>query len=600
MQDRQDEAEIPVRRERHGATLVLRAGAGGLMAALPELAAALEEAFADATVGAVVLGVQTAPGEGADSPAPLAALCERIEAAAKPVVMVIEGPLTGGGVELALAAAFRVATPAASLALPQVKAGLLPGAGGTQRLPRLVGARAALEMMLGGLPVAAEAAMDSGLLDLVVPEQAVAAAVVAAGEMMARDWHPLRSASRPVRDPAGHMAAVAACRSRPDRLPAEARIVDCVEAALILPLPQGLAFERAAYDDLAASDEAQALAHLARAEALAFAMPADPQAPVVGAVAIWGAGAGASDLAAQAVLAGVSVRLVEPDRARLVAALERVAMQLEREMTEGRQSLGARDAAWARLAPSLLPEDLEERSAGPALIFCTEAAGPVPEACRDFAQIALGLAAPPGGVALQAGSAPGQLAELAAWAEAPRTALQLGLGFAQALGWRVVVAGNAGQIERRLLEALAAVIAEQERSGAAHREIALALAAFGIGAPEGMRAEQRPGHPGAAEVVAACLAALANAGARMLSEGVALRPGDIDVVAIHAGLTPRMRGGPMFWADRRGALVLRAELRARAKTAPALFTPAPFFDDIIARGLLISDLNTATPPLKPA
>lgn len=602
MQDRQHGAEAAVRRERHGAALVLRAG--GLMGALGALAAALEEAFADGTLGAIVLALEMAAGEGAESPAELAALCQRIEAAGKPVVVVVEGALAGGGVELALAAAFRVATPGATLALPQVAAGLLPGAGGTQRLPRLVGAREALAMMLGGAPVTAEAAFASGLVDLVVPGDAVAAALVAAGEMMARDWRPLRAAARALGDPAAHMAAVAESRARPAGLPAAARIVDCVEAALILPLAQGLAFERAAYDDLAASEEAQALAHAMRAETLAFAVPpalAEAAAHPPGAVALWGAGAGASDLAAQAVLAGVPVRLVEPDRARLVAALERVATQLEREMAEGRQSLEARDAAWARLTPSLVPEelaaDLGPPSAGAGLVFCAEAAGPLPEACRAYPQIALNTAAPPGGVALQAGAGAGQLAELSAWPEAPRATRALGLAFARALRWRVVLAGNAGQIERRLLEAMAAVIAEAERQGASHRGIALALAAFGIGAPEGGRAgPPQPGDPGAAEVGAACLAALANAGGRMLSDGVALRPADIDAVAIHAGLLPRMRGGPMFWAERRGALVLRAELRKRAEAAPALFTPAPFFDEIIARGIRIGDLNRAVSP----
>ena len=87
------------------------------------------------------------------------------------------------------------------------------------------------------------------------------------------------------------------------------------------------------------------------------------------------------------------------------------------------------------------------------------------------------------------------------------------------------------------------------------------------------------------------LAALANEGGRMLSEGVALRPADVDAVAVMSGFYPRFQGGPMLWADRRGALVLRGELQRRAVAHPALFTPAPVFDQIIAEGTSFAARN---------
>ncbi len=119
--------------------------------------------------------------------------------------------------------------------------------------------------------------------------------------------------------------------------------------------------------------------------------------------------------------------------------------------------------------------------------------------------------------------------------------------------------------------------------------IAGALASFGLGAAGRVRLPAMP--VGGDEVLAACLAVLADQGARMVSENVALRPSDIDAVAVMAGLFPRWQGGPMLWADRRGALVLRAELRARAAAAPHLFAPAPIFDRIIAEGVTFAALN---------
>ena len=98
---------------------------------------------------------------------------------------------------------------------------------------------------------------------------------------------------------------------------------------------------------------------------------------------------------------------------------------------------------------------------------------------------------------------------------------------------------------------------------------------------------------GAAEVLAFCLAALMNEGARMVGEGVARRPSDVDAAALLSGLFPRWEGGPMYRADQTGLMALRADLRARAATHPQLFTPAPVIDQLIAEGRLFAVLNRA-------
>ena len=146
------------------------------------LTAAFDQALCDPAVKAIVL---TCAGRtffaGADigefgkphKGAPLQAVLERIDAARKPVVAAIHGTSLGGGFELALVCHYRIALPSAKVGLPEVKLGLLPGAGGTQRLPRIVGAARALEMITGGAPVGGKAALAAGLLDEVrtnVPE----------------------------------------------------------------------------------------------------------------------------------------------------------------------------------------------------------------------------------------------------------------------------------------------------------------------------------------------------------------------------------------------------------------------------------------------
>ncbi|WP_175188363.1 enoyl-CoA hydratase/isomerase family protein, partial [Achromobacter denitrificans] len=139
-----------------------------------DLAAAIRDAQADPQVRAIVL---TGAGKnfiaGADirefgkppQPPILPDLCNQIEASAKPVVAVLHGAALGGGLEVALAAHYRIALPGARLGLPEVTLGLLPGAGGTQRAPRLMGAQAALDLMLAGKHLSAEAARDAGLVD---------------------------------------------------------------------------------------------------------------------------------------------------------------------------------------------------------------------------------------------------------------------------------------------------------------------------------------------------------------------------------------------------------------------------------------------------
>ncbi len=359
--------------ERAGRVAVLRLQAGPVNALGAALRAALfgqlAAAVADPDVGAIVLcaagrifsaGADIA--EFAMPPAPdvpdLSALCLAVEASPKPVVAAIQGAALGGGLELALACHVRLAGPAARMGFPEVALGLLPGAGGTQRAPRLIGPAAALEMMLGGQPVDAAAAEAMGLVDGVVPDALEAAAVALAADLAAEGRPPARTRDRrgPLRDVAGWQAAVAAAREAQGaaaRLPAPARIVDCVEAALLLPFDQGLAFERAAFEDLRASPQSAGLRHMFLAErrAARFAEAAVPPRDVAE-VGVVGLGRTGAALVARCLRAGIGVSALAADSGALVAGLGRVADLQERDVLNGTMTAAERDAAWERLVPA--------------------------------------------------------------------------------------------------------------------------------------------------------------------------------------------------------------------------------------------------------
>lgn len=261
------------------ATLILDAPpvnalSGGLR---QDLSRAFAASMADASVKAVVLAAEgrmfSAGADirefGASATAPLLSdLCRQIEAAPKPVVVVLHGAALGGGAELALAAHYRIAVATATIGLPEVTLGLVPGAGGTQRLPRLVGPALALDMMMTGRAMRADEAEETGLIDGIVGEDRIAAAHAFALGLVARGMGPRPTAARRDRmaDGAAWLTAIEGARGVTGPTAATAKIVDCVEAALLLPFAAGLTFERAAFDDCLADPHSIALRHLFLAE----------------------------------------------------------------------------------------------------------------------------------------------------------------------------------------------------------------------------------------------------------------------------------------------------------------------------------------------
>ncbi|MEO6298711.1 MAG: enoyl-CoA hydratase-related protein, partial [Paracoccaceae bacterium] len=520
----------------------------------------------------------------------LSEVCRRIEACTKPVIAALHGVALGGGLEIALAAHYRIANALTMLGLPEVNLGLLPGAGGTQRLPRLIGAKEALRIMLSGAPIRASEGIALGMIDRVVEVDLTEAAILMAREGLS----PRRTGTvmRGSKDVAGNLAAIRAARAgqKGNHLPAPMRIIDCIEAAGLLPLDQGLKLERTAFEDLVATPEAAGLRYAFFTERRAATPPLAVAAvgvPQINSVGIWGADDTAADLAFQALSAGMRVALAAPQRAALVGALERIAGRQEQAVVAGQMSEDARDADWARLSSTLSPEPL----AGSELLVLAAGVEPLPEIFDIVMQAAIGAAEAEGGpdVAVTVPYAVGGLAEVSMSGAAVPAVVARVMALVQRLNWRMVFAGPGGPIELHLRQALAGAVAQLEADGTSQEVVTAALAAYGMAS--GPQDTLPPMPSGGAAVVASCLAALAAEGARMLDARRARRAVDIDAVALFSGLMPRWQGGPMFQADQRGLLVLRADLRGRAAGNP-LFKPAGLIDRLIADGKDFASLNS--------
>jgi len=239
----------------------------------------MQQAIADSAVKAVVLicdgrtfiaGADiTEFGKPPQSPS-LHDVCDAIENSSKPVVAAIHGTALGGGLETALCCHYRVAVPSAKCGLPEVHLGLLPGAGGTQRLPRIVGPEQALQMVTSGAHVDAKTCLAAGLLDEIVPEGELRAGGIAFAKKVIAEKRPLRK----VRD---MNEKVEAARGKPEIFAefrkANARKfrgflapeynIRCIEAAVNLPFDQGIAMERKLFMELMTGTQSAAQRYIA-------------------------------------------------------------------------------------------------------------------------------------------------------------------------------------------------------------------------------------------------------------------------------------------------------------------------------------------------
>ena len=221
-----------------------------------------------------------------------------IENSSKPVVAAIHGTALGGGFEVALACHYRCAIASAKVGLPEVNLGLLPGAGGTQRVPRIAGVKAALDMITTGKPVPASAAKEMGLVDEIVEGDDLQAAAIAYAEELVKSGAPLKRIRDITIDPASiepgfFDAARKKLAQRARGQIAPDRIVSCIEAAVNLPMDEGLQRERELFSELVKSPESAAMRHIFFAERQAAKikdLPKDTPQRSINKVAIIGGG----------------------------------------------------------------------------------------------------------------------------------------------------------------------------------------------------------------------------------------------------------------------------------------------------------------------
>jgi 3-hydroxyacyl-CoA dehydrogenase len=284
-------------------------------------------------------------------------LLAALEDAPKPLVAAIHGNALGGGLELAMACHFRVAAKDAKVGQPEVNLGIIPGAGGTQRLPRLAGAALAIEMCTDGKPVSAAKAHAAGIVDRLASGDLLAEAIAfAAGRAKAAERRRTRAIAF---DEAARTAGLEACRRARASLrsgpPAPRAAIDAIEAALTMDFEAGSVRERELFADCVVSIESKALRHLffAEREAAKVAdVPKDTETLDVRRAAVIGAGTMGGGIAMSYVSAGIPVLLKETDDAALQRGLATIRKNYESSVAKGRLTAEQLERTMALLTPT--------------------------------------------------------------------------------------------------------------------------------------------------------------------------------------------------------------------------------------------------------
>ena len=655
-----------------------------------ELIEAVSAALADAAVESIIIagdgGIFSAGADIADfagDPKSLHLvrdLVNQVERSSKPIVMAISGVCLGGGLELALAGHYRVASTKAQFGLPEVTLGLLPGAGGTQRLPRLVGAKRGLQMMLSGKLIRSDEALAIGLIDSLCEGDPIEEARQFIASGRARTVRP--TGARPV--PADLDAAIAAARKEAKSLAAN-HILSAAGAALTSDLDAALATEARLFLELRESEPSRGLRHIFFGQRLVSRLPAgvDATPKEVDRVTIVGGGLMGTGIAIALLKGGLKVQLVEPRNDAREKAAATIAGTLQRDVDKGRLSPAdlqkylanfatharLEDASAADLFIEAVYEDMDvklevfralDRAAAPGAILASNTSA------LDLNRLAAGISRPQDVVGLHFFSPANimRLVEIIRGSQTSPTALATAMRFSKRIGKIGVFSGVCdGFIGNRLFEEYLRQAYFLLEEGALPQQVDRALETWGLamgpfrtldlaGGDVGWsvrkrRAREQPDRPysaipdqicelgrfgqktGAgfyrypdgrtaqvdplieelvvsesarlgiqrrsisdAEIVDRTLLALVNEGANTLSDGIAYRPVDIDIVYVNGYGFPAERGGPMFQADERGlANVLQTLRRFAAGRNGWAWEPARLIVELAERGGSFASLN---------
>jgi 3-hydroxyacyl-CoA dehydrogenase len=527
-----------------------------------------------------------------------------IETGTRPVVAAIHGTALGGGYEFALICHYRIAVPSARVGLPEVKLGLLPGGGGTQRLPRLVGIETALELLTSGEQVAAPRALELGMIDALAQEGRLREDAIAFAKLVVAEHRPLkrvRDKQDKVRSARGHPEIFASFLSRHAQafrgLKAPVNIVKAVEAAAELPsFDAGIKRERELFVELWQSTEAAARTYYFSAERETAKVPdVPPNTPAmpVKAVGVAGSGSLAAVIARSLLDAGLPLTSFD---ARADAVLDAEALSRTDLLIEASELPPAeRRELIGRLERICRPETLLALS----------------DDFGNLDELAAGTSRPARIVGMHFFIAPqnSRLIEVVRGGKTSNQTIATAMKFARTMG-KVAVLSRASEdlIADRVMGAMRAPAEALLLEGVRQGDIDRAIYDFGFPTGPfqmansagrrllardepprtlGGELQQQCGLP-AEDVVARVLYPAVNEGAKLLEAGIALRASDIDVACILGYGWPVYTGGPMFWADTLGLQKVVAKLEEVEAQHGARFKPAALLKQLAGEGRKIT------------
>jgi 3-hydroxyacyl-CoA dehydrogenase len=608
-----------------------------------------------------------------------------VESSVKPIVAAIHGTAFGGGLEVALGCQYRVAIAGAKVGLPEVKLGLLPGAGGTQRLPRLVGIEAALGIIVSGDPVPAAQAAKAGVIDKIVEGDLLEGALDYAGGL-ADQKAPLRKVRELKVDtskiPAGFFdEARKRVAKEKKNLFAPQRIVDALEAAATLPFDKGMARERELFLQCAQNSQSKALQHVFFAERKAANVPnldKNVAKRDIKSVAIIGAGTMGGGIAMNFLNVGIPVTLLEMKQDALDRGVGVIRKNYENTAAKGKLTLEQVQQRMGLLKPTLSYDDLRDADLVIEAVFETmaikkEVFGKLDKAVKKGAILASNTSylsideiaastSRPGDVVGMHFFSPANVMRLLEIVRGEKTAqdvLVTIVDLAKRINKVGVVCGNRdGFIGNRMLGGYAYQASLMVLEGAMPEQVDAALRNFGMpmgvlqmgdlaGLDVGYKSRKdrdpasfdgrvtrsadllvemgRMGQKTQAgyydyaagdrtprpspvvadiiervskeygiarrqftdeEIVERCFLALMNVGCDVLSEGVAYRASDIDIVYLYGYGFPAYRGGPMFWAENEVGLKTALEKLKKysAATGGKWLKVSPLLEKLVAEG----------------
>lgn len=618
----------------------------------------------------------------------LKSMLPSVEQCPKPVIAAIHGTAFGGGLETAMSCHYRVAVATAQVGQPEVKLGLIPGGGGTQRLPRLAGVIKAAQMCAGGDPISAQEALAAGILDRIIEGDLLTGAIAFAREIVGSGQPPRRTCDLPL--PAfdakelADLKATVAKRSR--GLMAPVKAIEAVEAAA-LPFDQGMQREAELFFDCLYSDQSKSLIHVFFGEREVSKIPGIgsdiPLLPIRRAAVI-GAGTMGGGIAMNYANAGIPVLLKEASQELLDRGINIIRKNYAATVQKGRLTQAQMDQRMSLIQPTLNYDSFDDADIVIEAVFegmelKKKIFGELDKVTKPDAVLASNTSTLDIDAIAAATSRPQQvighhffspanvmrLLEVVRGKETSPQVIATSMALAKTLKKVGVLVGNCfGFVGNRMFDPYMREAQFLVEEGASVQEVDAALVNFGMALgpmavgdlagldvswrirqeikhlippgtrqplvsdllceqgrygqktgkgwylyPEGSRAPVAD--PAVAELIESCAAkagiqrrsisaeeivqrtvfALINEGAKILEEGIALRPVDIDIIYLYGYGFPPHRGGPMWYADTLGLADVYRKVCEFQQQHGALWTPAPLLKELADSGKRFSELG---------